>query len=256
MTNDIDDTGEDKQQRVALVTGGARRIGAAIAQRLHREGWRVIIHYRSSGSEAERLVQGLNNVRSQSAAVLQGDLLAFDSLPRLVAQAGGIFGRLDALVNNASTFYPTPIGDIGEPAWADLMGSNLKAPLWLSQAAVPWLRVRRGSIVNITDIHADRPLPGYVVYNIAKAGLAAMTRALAVDLAPDIRVNAVAPGSIEWPADGQIDPASREEFLRRIPLAREGGVAQIAEAVNYLVSDAEYVTGQTINVDGGRSVAL
>lgn len=256
VTNDIDDSGGDRQQRVALVTGGARRIGAAIAQRLHREGWSVLIHYRSSAEDAGRLVQSLNDLRPRSAAALQGDLLAVASLPDLLAQAAGVYGRLDALVNNASTFYPTPTGTIDESVWADLIGSNLKAPLWLSQAAVPWLRVQRGSIVNITDIHADRPLPGYVVYNIAKAGLAAMTRALAVDLAPDIRVNAVAPGSIDWPADGQIDPASREEFLRRIPLAREGGVGQIAEAVNYLVTSADFVTGQTINVDGGRSVAL
>ncbi|MBL8308778.1 MAG: pteridine reductase [Burkholderiales bacterium] len=241
---------------MALVTGGARRIGAAIVRRLHCAGWRVIIHYRASREDAERLANELNAQRPNSAATLQGDLLALDTVVNLVAQAVGLFGRLDALVNNASTFYPTAIEEINEQVWSDLIGSNLKAPLWLSQAAVPSLRARSGSIVNITDIHAERPLPGYVVYNIAKAGLAAMTRALAIDLAPDIRVNAVAPGSIEWPADGQIDPVSRVQLLSRIPLAREGGVGQIAEAVKYLLDDAQFVTGQTINVDGGRSVAL
>ena len=241
---------------VVLVTGGGKRVGAAIVQRLHREGWRVAIHYRASADAALALAASLNDIRLDSAMAFAADLLDVQALPTLVAQVVAGFGQLDALVNNASTFYPTAVGAVTEDDWTLLMGSNLQGPLFLSQAAAPNLKQTRGSIVNITDIHAERPMAGYVVYNIAKAGLRGLTAALACDLAPEIRVNAVAPGPIEWPDDGQISELEKARILEHVPLKREGGAAQIAEAVKYLVCDAEYVTGHTINVDGGRSIAI
>ena len=241
---------------VVLVTGGGKRVGAAIVQRLHREGWRVAIHYRASAEAALTLASTLNDIRADSALTFATDLLDLEALPKLVLQVVAKFGQLNALVNNASAFYPTLMGTVTVDDWTQLVGSNLQAPLFLSQAAAPHLKRTRGSIVNITDIHAERPMAGYVVYNIAKAGLRGLTAALARDLAPEIRVNAVAPGPIEWPDDGQISEAEKSRILDHVPLKREGGVAQIAEAVKYLVCDADFVTGQTINVDGGRSIAL
>ncbi len=241
---------------VVLVTGGGKRVGAAIVQRLHREGWRVAIHYRASAVAADALAASLNDVRADSAITFAMDLLDLQALPSLVEKVVAQFGHLDALVNNASTFYPTAIGAVTSADWTQLMGSNLQAPLFLSQAAAPHLKRTHGTIVNITDIHAERPMAGYVVYNIAKAGLRGLTAALARDLAPEIRVNAVAPGPIEWPDDGQISETEKSRILDHVPLKREGGVAQIAEAVKYLVCDGDYVTGQTINVDGGRSIAI
>ena len=241
---------------VVLVTGGSRRVGAAIVQRLHREGWRVAIHYRASQPEATALADQLNAIRPNSALTVAAELLEVAALAPLVARVVEHFGRLDALVNNASTYYATPIGDIAMQDWEALMGSNLRAPLFLAQAAAPHLKASGGSIVNITDIHTERPMPDYVVYNVAKAGLRGLTHALARDLAPAVRVNAVAPGPIAWPDDGQIAPAERERILAQVPLRREGGVGQIADAVKYLICDAHFVTGHTINVDGGRSIAL
>lgn len=241
---------------VILVTGGGKRVGAAIVQRLHREGWRVAIHYRASAEAAGAMSASLNGLRADSAMVFAADLLDLQALPRLVEQVVTQFGQLNALVNNASTFYPTAIGAVTPDDWTQLMGSNLQVPLFLSQAAAPHLKRTQGSIVNITDIHAERPMAGYVVYNIAKAGLRGLTAALARDLAPEIRVNAVAPGPIEWPEDGQIPELEKSRILDHVPLGRVGGVAQIAEAVKYLVCDADFVTGQTINVDGGRSIAI
>lgn len=246
----------EQTEPVVLVTGGAKRVGAAIVKRLHHEGWRVAIHYRASASEADALAASLNATRAGSAITLQADLLDVPALTTLVERCVAACGRLHALVNNASSFYATAIGEIDSTHWAELMGSNLQAPLFLSQAAAPYLRATRGCIVNITDIHAERPMPGYVVYNVAKAGLLGLTRALARDLAPEVRVNAVAPGPIEWPDDGQISAAERARILDQVPLRREGGADQIAEAVKYLVCDAHFVTGQTLNVDGGRSIAL
>lgn len=252
----------EKENRVVLVTGGAKRVGAAIVKRLHSEGWRVAIHYRASASAATELVDTLNALRHGSALSFSADLNDIAALPLLVADVVGHFGRLDALVNNASTFYPTALCDVTANDWSQLMGSNLQAPLFLSQAAAPHLlrsataALGGSCIINITDIHAERPMAGYVVYNIAKAGLRGLTHALARDLAPNIRVNAVAPGAIEWPDDGQIAAGERERILAHVPLQREGGAAQIAEAVKYLICDATYVTGQTINVDGGRSIAI
>lgn len=246
----------EQTEPVVLVTGGAKRVGAAIVKRLHREGWRVAIHYRASAIEADALAASLNTLRAGSAITLQADLLDVPALPALIERCVTACGRLDALINNASTFYPTAIGDISTANWAELVGSNLQAPLFLSQAAAPHVRATHGCIVNITDIHAERPMAGYLVYNVAKAGLQGLTRALARDLAPDVRVNAVAPGPIEWPDDGQIPATERARILDQVPLQREGGAEQIAEAVKYLVCDAHFVTGHTINVDGGRSIAL
>ena len=246
----------EKNAPVVLVTGGAKRVGAAIVRRLHQEGWRVAIHYRVSAAAADALAATLNACRADSAITVHADLLQTATLAALVERVVAAYGRLDALVNNASTFYPTAVAEFTDADWTTLIGSNLKAPMFLSQAAAPHLKTTGGCIVNITDIHAERPLAGYLIYNVAKAGLRGLTHALAGDLAPEIRVNAVAPGPIEWPADGQISPEERARILDHVPLKREGGAAQIAEAVKYLVCDANFVTGQTINVDGGRGIAL
>lgn len=244
------DTLNDK---VALVTGSARRIGAAIATRLHAEGARVAIHYRGSADDATALAARLNAERPDSAAAFQADLLLTERLPALVEAVHGWQGRLDILVNNASSFYPTPMGEITEAHWDDLVGSNLKVPLFLSQAALPHLRRARGSIVNIVDIHATRPLRKHPVYGPAKAGLAMLTRSLAKDLAPDIRVNGVSPGAILWP-EGGMTANVQQAILDQIPLGQPGSPDDIAGCVLYLVRDATYVTGQIIAVDGGRSI--
>ena len=240
-----------------LVTGAAKRVGAAITRHLHAAGCNVVIHCNRSRADADALANALNEVRSTSAAVLQGDLLADNALKGLVNQAHSCFGRLDGLVNNASTFRATPMGNIDEDDWLELMGSNLKAPLFLSQAAAPYLRQTNGSIVNIVDIHCERPLKDFMVYNAAKAGLAGLTRSLSIDLAPDIRVNGVSPGAIIWPAQTPAYPAvERERITQQIPLKRVGSVDDIAGAVKFLMLDAPYVTGQILAVDGGRSVVL
>ena len=239
--------------QVVLVTGAARRIGAAIVTRLHENGADVAIHYRSSSQEADGLAARLNEQQSESAATFQADLLNLEQIPALVEAVAKWRGRLDGLINNASTFYPTPVGSITEAHWEDLMGSNLKAPLFLSQAAAPELRKRNGAIVNIVDIHAQRPLRNHAVYGPAKAGLAMLTRSLAKDLAPEIRVNGVSPGAILWPEDG-MSAAAQQSILRQVPLQRPGEPDDIAGCVLYLLRDAGYVTGQIIAVDGGRSV--
>jgi len=239
--------------KVVLVTGAARRIGAAIVTRLHENGARVAIHYRGSATEADELAGPLNASRSNSAATFQADLLDTGCLATLVDDVVDWGGRFDGLINNASTFYPTPVGSITEEHWIDLMGSNLKAPLFLSQAAAPHLRPTRGAIINLVDIHSQRPLRNHPVYGPAKAGLAMLTRALAKDLAPDIRVNGVSPGAILWPEEGMSDSA-QQSILRQVPLERPGNPADIAGCVLYLLCDATYVTGQIIAVDGGRSI--
>ena len=245
---------EDRlRDKVILVTGAARRIGAAIVTRLHAEGARVAIHYRSSAKDADRLANRLNDVRPESAATFRADLLKVDELPELVRSVATWGGGLDALVNNASTFYATPIGDITEHHWNDLVGSNFKAPLFLSQAAAPHLRAAGGSIVNIVDVHAQRPLRDHPVYGPAKAALAMLTKALAKDLAPEVRVNGVSPGAILWPEVGMTD-AAQDSILRQVPLGRPGNPEDIAGCVLYLLRDAPYVTGQIIAVDGGRSI--
>lgn len=242
--------------QVALVTGGAKRVGAAVCRLLHGAGARIMIHYRTSRAEAESLGAELNRQRPDSAGLVQADLLEADTPQRLVEAVLARFSRLDILVNNASSFFPTAVGAITESAWQDLMGTNLKAPLFLSQAASPELRRRQGTIVNITDIHAERPMRGYVVYSIAKAGLAALTRSLALELGPEVRVNAVAPGPVLWPEDSHWSAEIRRRIIEQVPLQRQGEPEDIARAVMYLVAYAPYVTGHTIAVDGGRSVSL
>ncbi len=239
--------------RWALITGAGRRVGAEIARTLHGAGAGVAIHYRGSGSDAEALAASLNAERPDSAFPVQADLLGAGQPGRLVDAVVTRAGRLDILVNNASSFYPTPLAAITEEQWTDLMGSNLKAPLFLSQAALPHLKRNAGSIVNIVDIHATRPLRDHPIYGAAKAGLAHLTRALARDLAPAVRVNGVAPGAILWPETGYT-ASMRDSVLRQVPLKRVGEPADIAGCVLYLVRDAVYVTGQVIAVDGGRSV--
>ena len=238
---------------IALVTGAARRVGAEIATQLHAAGADVGIHYRSSGEDATRLVAHLNGLRPDSAAAFQADLLDTASLPGLIAAVVDWGGGLDILVNNASTFYPTPLGEITEADWDDLVGSNFKAPLFLSQAAAPSLRERRGSIVKIVDIHSQRPLRDHRVYGPANAGLAKMTRALAKELAPEVLVNGESPAAILWP-EGDMSETATASILELVPLARPGDPADIAGCVLYLVRDASYVTGQILAVDGGRSI--
>jgi pteridine reductase len=245
----------NESERVALVTGASRRIGAAIVRGLHAAGYRVLLHYHRSEDEARQLAEKLNADRPGSVVTQQADLDDTAALSGLVNQAVDAWGYLDALVNNASTFYPTPLGTVTESQWDALLGSNLKAPFFLCQAAAPQLARRQGAIVNLVDVYAERPLKDYPVYSIAKAGLAALTRSLAVELAPDIRVNGVAPGAILWPeqADGG---QTQTDILARIPLARSGSPADIAGAVRFLLEGAPYVTGQIIAVDGGRSVFI
>ena len=242
--------------RIVLVTGGAKRVGAMICRRLHKAGASIMLHYRASAGEARLLQAELNHIRPKSVALIQADLLDVAKLPSLVDQTVQTFGRLDALVNNASTFYQTAIGEIGIDDWTNLIGTNLQAPLFRSQAAAPALRKAQGAIVNITDIHAERPLKSYVVYSVAKAGLVGLTRSLARELAPDVRVNAVAPGPILWPDEEVFDELARQRIISHTPLRREGTPDDVAKAVHYLLAEAPYVTGETINVDGGRHVAL
>jgi len=245
------------QGSAVLVTGAARRIGAAIARELHRAGARVALHCRSSRADAERLAAELNGARAASAAVVEADLLDLDALPRLVEDAVRAFGRLDGLVNNASSFHATPFGSIDPEQWKDLTGSNLRAPLFLAQAAAPHLARARGAIVNIIDIHAERPLKDYAVYSIAKSGLAGLTRALALELGPHVRVNGVAPGAILWPDSGEhFDAGEKSRIVEQTPLGRIGDPADVAGAVKYLLFDAPFVTGQILAVDGGRSLHL
>jgi pteridine reductase len=242
--------------KTVLVTGAARRVGRSIARELHAVGANVVVHFRSAGEDARALVDELNAVRPGTAACQQADLLDVDALSRLVMASVERFGGLDGLINNASSFFPTPLGTIDSAAWDDLVGSNLKAPLFLTQAAAPYLREALGSVVNITDIHAERPLAGYPVYCAAKAGLLGLTRALAIELAPEVRVNAVAPGPILWPEDGAFDSGTRDRIVSHTLLKRSGAPQDIARAVRYLLQDASYVTGQVINVDGGRTAHL
>jgi len=241
------------QGKWALITGAARRVGASIARTLHSAGAGVAIHYRASAAPAEELADELNAARPDSAFVVQGDLLDNKRLTGMVGDVVSRAGRLDVLVNNASSFYPTPLGSVTEAQWEDLVGTNLRAPLFLSQAALNDLRASQGVIINLIDIHATRPLRDHPVYGAAKAGLAMLTRSMARDLAPLVRVNGVAPGAVLWPDDG-IAERIRESIIRQIPMKRAGSPEDIAGCVLYLVRDAEYITGQILTVDGGRSI--
>ena len=242
--------------KTVLVTGAAKRVGCSIARELHSAGASIMVHYRSAASSAEEIVGELNALRPGSAACQQADLLDTESLSALVERTVAVFGRLDGLVNNASSFYATPLETISSSDWDDLVGSNFKAPLFLIQAAAPYLRAARGAVVNITDIHAERPLAGYPLYCAAKAGLLGLTRALAIDLAPHVRVNAVAPGPILWPDNSAFDGEAREEIVAHTLLKQAGSPHDIARTVRFLLDDAPYVTGQVINVDGGRTAHL
>lgn len=240
--------------RVALVTGGAQRVGAEIVRTLHAAGARVVVHYNRSAPQAESLAAELEALRAGSAITARADLLEVARLGDLVEAATRAFGRLDVLVNNASTFYPTPVGEITEAHWNDLLGSNLKAPLFLSQAATTALRLSRGLILNIVDIHGMRPLRRYPVYGIAKAGLIMLTRSLARELGPHIRVNAIAPGPVMWPADGAADLELQKKIVERTLLKRSGSAQDVARTALFFAADAPFVTGQVLAVDGGRSV--
>jgi pteridine reductase len=242
--------------KVVLVTGAVKRVGAAIARRLHRQGASLVLHYRSSERDAHALQAELNAARPKSVALIQADLLDLAGLPEIVKNTISRFERLDALVNNASSFSPTPVGEITLANWDNLIGTNLRAPLFLAQAAAPHLRKTNGVIVNITDIHAERPLKSYVVYTVAKAGLVGLTRSLARELGPEVRVNGVAPGPILWPEDGSWDEVTRQRTISNTLLKRTGDPDDIARAVHYFIADAPYVTGQILAVDGGRSINL
>ena len=246
-------TGSPITDKTVLVTGAARRIGAAIAGALHARGARLAIHYRNSKTEAEALVARLNAARPDSARAFAADLAdpaSFDTLPAAVVRA---FGRLDVLINNASTFYPTPVGSITQDQFDDLIGSNLRAPLFLSQAAAPELRKREGLILNIADIHALRPLGRHTVYCAAKAALVMLTRSLARELGPAIRVNAIAPGPVLWPENG-VDEDLRRRIVARTALKRAGSPDDVAKAALFFVCDAPFVTGEVLAVDGGRLI--
>jgi pteridine reductase len=239
------------RDHVVLITGGARRVGSEIARTLHSAGANILIHYRSSAAAAIALADEFNRLRAHSAAIFAAHLS--EEPDKLVAATLLEFGRLDILINNASSFYPTPIGQITLSQWDDLMGSNLKAPLFLSQAAVPSLRAQRGLIINMIDIHALRPLKAHPVYSVAKAGLAMLTRSLARELGPEIRVNGIAPGPVLWP-EGEMSETLKSEIIHRTALKRHGTPRDVARTALFLAKDAPYITGQIIAVDGGRSI--
>ena len=239
--------------KAVLITGAAHRIGATTARLLHGAGANIVLHYRQSRAAAEKLQAELNEHRANSVVLVQGDLLDTARLEGIAREAHSAWGRLDVLINNASTFYATPVGTITPQHWDDLLGSNLKAPLFLSQAAAPFLRETRGCIVNIVDIHAERPLRQYPVYSVAKAGLVMLTKSLACELGPEVRVNAIAPGAILWP-EHEMDEATKARILDRTFLKRQGSPEDIARAALFLIRDADYTSGQILNVDGGRSL--
>lgn len=243
--------------KVALITGSARRIGAAIARILHQNNMNIALHCNHSLQEGEALSAELNQKRPNSAQVLPADLTNIQALPLLISETINRWGRLDVLVNNASRFYKTAVEETTEHAWDDLLNSNLKAPYFLSQAAIPYLAKHKGCIVNITDIHAERPMRGYPVYCISKAGLVMMTQALARELKSSVRVNAISPGEIAWPeGKNSLSDEVKKEILSRIPLGRHGHPEAIAKAVLFLTQEADYMTGQVIKIDGGRSVFI
>ena len=254
---DLTSPNKSMQNKVVLITGGAKRVGAAISRLLHSEGANLMIHYRSSEFHAHALKEELNMLRPNSVAIVQADLLETDKLPKLVSATIKQFGKLDVLINNASSYYPTELGKINEKNWHDLIGSNLKAPMFLAQAAAPELRKNHGCIINITDMHIERPKKGYVVYSVAKAGLVTLTKSLAHELAPEVRVNAVAPGPVLWPDDNpQFDEVYRQRVISQTLLKRSGEGMDVAKAVKFLLADAPFITGHVLAVDGGRSLNL
>lgn len=243
------------ERPVALITGAGKRVGAVIARTLHAGGYDLALHYRHSAADAELLASSLERQRSGSTCIVQAELADLDALPGVVQRALDRFGRLDALVNNASAFYPTPMGTATQAQWSELFASNAQAPFFLAQAATPALREARGAIVNLVDIYAERPLANHPIYCMAKAALEAMTRSLALDLGPDVRVNGVAPGAVMWPSDGK-PYDDQQAMLARTPLQRAGSPDDVAGAVLWLLRDAPFVTGQIIRVDGGRTLSV
>lgn len=243
------------ERPVALITGAGRRVGAVIARTLHAAGYDLALHYRHSINDARTLADELEQQRTGSTLLLQAELADLPALPVLIEQLLAHYGRLDALVNNASAFYPTPPGTATPAQWNELFASNAQAPFFLSQAAIPALREARGSIVSLVDIYAERPLAQHPLYCMAKAALAAMTRSLALDLGPEIRVNGVAPGAVLWPSDGK-PYADQQAMLARTPLQRSGSPDDVAGTVLWLLRDAPFVTGQIIHVDGGRMLSV
>ena len=239
-------------KRTALITGGAARIGAAIARELHAHDIDIVIHYRNSVEPAAALVEELNAIRHNSADTVQGDLLDHETIPRIIDEVAVFNNDLSILVNNASSFYATPLGTVTGQEWDDLVGTNMKAPFFLAQAAAPWLRKSKGCIVNLVDVHGIRPKKDFPVYSMAKAANAMMIMSLARELGPDVRVNGVAPGAILWP-EHEISDIDKARILSRVPLARHGEIEDIARTVRFLVTEADYITGQLISVDGGRT---
>ena len=250
----MSDNRDDLSGKVALITGAARRVGAEMARTLHREGMNLALHYHTSHKEARMLQNELNELREDSVVLIQADLLQINKLASMVKDATSRWKRLDVVINNASTFYPTQIGGTTEAQWDNLMGTNLKAPFFLSQAAARHLKQQQGCIINIVDIHGERPLKEHPVYCTAKAGLVMLSKALARELGPEIRVNAIAPGAIMWPENG-IDDVTKKRILSRTTLKRQGSPEDIARAALFLIRDAGYISGQTIAVDGGRSLS-
>lgn len=236
-----------------LITGAAKRVGAACVRMLHADGCNIFMHYRSSSADAAALCDELNHIRPDSARIWQADLLNLSELQSMAEAAVSAWSGLDVLVNNASAFYPTKLSSVTERQWDELLGSNLKAPFFLTEILAPELAKQRGVIVNIIDIHAERGLKNYPVYSIAKAGLAAMTRILARELGPEVRVNGVSPGAIIWP-ENALSNLEKQDILSRIALQRQGNPDDIARAVRFLVQEGDYITGQIINVDGGRTL--
>ena len=245
----------DMRGKVTLITGAAHRIGAQMACQLHQAGMNIALHYRNSKEQAQALADELNAERPNSVVLIQADLLATKHLSDVVAAATKPWQRLDVLINNASTFYPTQVGNATEADWDDLIGSNLKAPFFLSQAAASELAKQQGCIVNIVDIHSQRPMKGYPIYSVAKAGLAMLTMSLARELGPEVRVNGVAPGAILWP-EHEMEDKTKDEILNRTVLKRQGSPSDIARTVLFLIRDADYISGQIINVDGGRTLGF
>jgi len=243
----------DLAGKVVLITGGVHRLGAETARTLHALGANLVLHYRNSRERALKLQASLNRLRNNSVVLVQADLLDHSKLPFIIKDAVEGWGKLDVLINNASSFYTTPIGSVDEDQWDDLIGTNLKAPFFLSQAAAPYLQQQQGCIVNIADIHAERPLKRYPVYSIAKAGLVMLTKSLAYELGPEVRVNAIAPGAILWP-ETEIDDVTKQRIISRTFLKRRGKPSNVANAVVFLIRDAIYTTGHVLNVDGGRSL--
>ncbi len=240
--------------KVVLITGAARRVGAEMVRHLHQAGMNIVLHYRSSSKDASALAEKLNAERSDSVKLLKGDLKDYSSIPDLVKQGIALFGHIDVLINNASSFYPTELKDVTEEIWEDLVGVNLKAPIYLTKALESELINNKGCIVNIVDIHGDRPLKDYSIYSIAKAGLIMFTKSMARELAPEVRVNGIAPGAIMWPEEQHYE-GMHQEIISRTALKREGSPADIAETALFLIEKAGYITGQIIAVDGGRTLS-